>query len=117
MLPWHRKYCILQPKWNRCQSCQYNQLECLLSRYDIVERSDIIRLLEESLDVTCQDMFAENMGDGDTNSGSDDSDGNAMKDTIEVATGEVDHNVAPDYGEADQGVEANKDEEHGVWRL
>ena len=82
-----------------------------------MERSDIIRLLEESLDVTCQNMFAENMGDGDTNSGSDDCDGNTMEDTIEVATGEVDHNVSPDYGEADQGVEANKDEEHCVWRL
>ena len=48
---------------------------------------------------------------------SDDSDGDAMEDTIEVATGEVDHDVAPDDWEADQGVEANKDEEHGVWRL
>ena len=67
--------------------------------------------------MTGQDMFAENMCNGDTNSGSDDSDGDAMEDTIEVATGKVDHDVAPDDGEADQGVEADKDEEHGVGRL
>ena len=82
-----------------------------------MQRSDVFRLCEECLDVSGQDMFAEDVGDGDTNRGSDNGDGDTVEDAIEVATGEVDHDVAPDDGEADQGVEANKDEEHGVWRL
>ena len=61
-----------------------------------MKRSDIFGLLEERLDVDCQDMLAENVGNGDTNGGIDNSDGHTMENTIKVATGEVDHEVAPD---------------------
>ena len=80
--------------------------------------------------------LAEEMRDGDTDSGSDDSDSNAIGHTIEVTTGQVDDNVAPHNGQAemltnqntelqeltnhnppDQSVESYKDEEDGVWWL
>ena len=57
------------------------------------------------------------MSNGDTNGGSDDSDCNTIGQTIQVATGQVDDNVAPHYGETDQGVETHKYDEHCVGRL
>ena len=52
------------------------------------------------------------MRDGDPDGGGDYSDGDAVRHAVEVSAGEVDDDVAPDHGEADQRVEQHEDEEH-----
>ena len=52
------------------------------------------------------------MRDGDPDGGGDDSDGDAVRHAVEVSAGEVDDDVAPDHGEADQRVQQHEDEEH-----
>ena len=61
--------------------------------------------------------LAQNVSNGDTNGGSDDSDSNTIGQTIQITTGQVNNNVTPHYGQAHQGVETNKYDEYCVGRL
>ena len=49
--------------------------------------------------------------------GCDDGHRHPVDHAVEVAAGEVDHDVPPDEGEADQGVERHEDGEDCVGRL
>ena len=49
--------------------------------------------------------------------GSYHSDGHPIHQAVEVTTGQVDHNVSPHQGEADQGVERHEDDKDSVGRL
>ena len=44
-------------------------------------------------------------------------DGHPVHHAVEVTTGQVDHYVAPDQGQTDQGVESHEDDEDSVGRL
>ena len=58
------------------------------------------------------DHLAEDVRDGDPDGGGDDCDGDAVRHAVEVSAGEVDDDVSPDHGEADQRVQQHEDEEH-----
>ena len=58
------------------------------------------------------DHLAEDVRDGDPDDGGEDCDGDAVRHAVEVSAGEVDDDVPPDHGEADQRVEQHEDEEH-----
>ena len=51
--------------------------------------------------------LAEEMRDGDTNGGSNDSDSNAIGHSIQVTTGQVDYNVSPDNGQTEMLTNQN----------
>ena len=63
--------------------------------------------MEDCSDVAGEHVLAEKMRDGDSDGGSDHSDSNAIGHTIQIATGQVDDNVAPDNGQAEMLTNQN----------
>ena len=64
-----------------------------------------------------QVYLAENMSQSYTHCGCDHGDSHTIHQPVEITTGQVDHNVSPDQGQADQGVERHEDDKDGVGRL
>ena len=61
--------------------------------------------------------LAENMSQSDAHCGSDHGDSHPIHQAVEVTAGQVDHDVSPDEGQADQGVERHEDDDDRVGRL
>ena len=108
---------VLETKRHRGESRQDNNLECLGPRDDGVERADELGGCETGLDVSGQDILrensslsitllavvylAENMSQSYAHCGGEDGDSHSIDQSVEVATGQVYHNVTPYQGEAD----------------
>ena len=107
----------METKRHRGESRQDNNLECLGPRDDGVERADELGGCETGLDVSGQDILrensslsitllavvylAENMSQSYAHCGGEDGDSHSIDQSVEVATGQVYHNVTPYQGEAD----------------
>ena len=132
----HREDRVLKTERYRGESGQDDNLECLRSRDDGVERSDELCLCETGLDMSGQNVLrynssdlttlfysfvllylAENVSQSYAYGGRDHGDGHPIHQAVEVTTGQVDHYVAPDQGETDEGVERHEDDQDSVGRL
>ena len=84
-----------------------------MSGQDILRYNRSLRYHTEQQQV----YLAENMSQSYAHCGCDHGDGHTIHQSVEIATGQVDHDVSPDEGEAHQGVEAQEDGEDCIGRL
>ena len=114
--PWDGEHGVLQTKWYGSETGQHHEFEGLLAWDDAQQGPDILGLLEQRLDVACQDVLgengghytwsvvtsddhlAENVGDNDPDGGGDHGHSYAVQQPVHVATGQINHNVALEKG-------------------